>query len=73
MRQVIRIHVEEDFCSKPVFADVAEQRGNEAQQGGFVWKEGSDTGSAFEFLIDAFEGVACAQAALVCGVESEYG
>ncbi len=68
MGQVSRIHVEIDFSGEPLLADFAEESGDKAEQGSFVWKEGCDAGSAFEFLIDAFDGVACAQAALVgCG------
>jgi len=63
--QVSRIHVEVDFSGEPLFADFAEEGGDETEQGRFVWKEGGDAGSASEFLIDALDGVACAHAALV--------
>jgi len=65
--QVSWIHVEVNFSGEPLFADFAEQSGDEAEQGGFVWKKGGDAGSAFEFLINAFDGVTCAHAALVGG------
>ena len=65
MGQVSRFHVEVDFSGEPLFADFAEEGGDEAKQRGFVWKEGGDAGSAFEFLIDALNGVARAHAALV--------
>ena len=55
------------FRPPPLFADFAEEGGDEVEQGGFVWKEGSDAGSAFEFLINAFDGVTCAHAAVVGG------
>ena len=71
MGQVSRFHVEVDFSGEPFFADLAEQGGDEAEQRGFVWKEGCDAGSALEFLIDAFDGVACAHAALVGGREGK--
>ena len=69
--QVSRFHVEVDFAGEPLFADFAEQGGDEAEQRGLVWKEGGDAGSAFEFLIDAFDGIACAHAALVGGREGK--
>lgn len=50
-----------------------EECGDEAEEGGFVWKDAGDAGAAFEFLVDAFEGVAGAQAALVGGWEGEDG
>jgi len=71
--QVSRIHVEVDFSGEPLFANFAEEGGDEAEQGGFVWKEGGDAGSAFEFLIDALDGVACAHATLVGSGEGEDG
>jgi hypothetical protein len=40
---------------------------------GFLWEDGGDAGAAFEFLVDAFEGVGGAQAALVSGGEGEDG
>ena len=46
---------------------LGEQSRDQAQEGGFVWEDGGDTGAAFEFLVDAFEGVGGAQAALVGG------
>jgi len=69
--QVSRIHVEVDFSGEPLFADFAEEGGDETEQGSFVWKEGGDAGSASEFLIDALDGVACAHAALVGSGEGE--
>ena len=71
MGQVSRIHVEVDFSGEPLFADFTEESGDETEQGGFVWTEGGDAGSASEFLIDAFDGVACAHAALVGSWEGE--
>jgi hypothetical protein len=62
---------EVDFSGEPLFADFAEEGRDESEKRGFVWKEGGDAGSAFEFLIDAFDGVACAHAALVGGREGE--
>ena len=32
-----------------------------AQEGGFVWKDGGDTGTSLEFLVDALNGVGSAQ------------
>ena len=71
MGQVSRFHVEVDFSGEPLFADFAEEGRDESEKRGFVWKEGGDAGSAFEFLIDAFDGVACAHTALVGGREGE--
>lgn len=71
MGQVGGIHVEVDFSGEPLFADFAEKGGDETEQRGFVWKEGGDACSTFEFLIDAFDGVACAHAALVGSGEGE--
>ena len=71
MGQVSRVHVEVDFSGEPLFADFAEEGGDEEEQSAFVWKEGGDAGSAFEFLIDAFDSVAGAHAALVSGREGE--
>ena len=73
MGQVSRFHVEVDFSGEPLFADFAEEGGDEAEQRRFVWKEGGDASSASEFLINAFDGVACAHAALVCGGKGEDG
>jgi hypothetical protein len=63
--QVSWIHVEVNFSGEPLFADFAKQGGDEAEQGCFVWKKGGDAGSAFEFLINAFDGVTCAHAVVV--------
>ena len=58
---------------EPVVGDFCEDGGGEAQKGGFVGKDGGDASAgalsvvewaAFEFLVDAFEGVGGAQAAL---------
>ena len=54
-------------------ADLGEQSANEAQERGFIGKEGGDADSAFDFLIDAFEGVAGAHAAMVGGRKGEDG
>ena len=59
---------------------MVQKSGDEAEEGGFVWKNGDDAGAdalssveraAFEFLVDAFEGVGGAQAALMGGVEGK--
>lgn len=73
MEQDSRFHVEVDFCGEPLFVNFAEEGGDEAEEGCLIGKEGGDAGSAFEFEIDSFEGVAGAQAALVGGRESEDG
>ena len=67
------MHVEVDFGGEPVVGDFCEDGAGEAEEGGFVGKDGGDAGAAFEFLIDAFEGVGGAQAALVGGGQLEDG
>ena len=67
------IHVEVGFGRFPLVGSFREEGGEEAEEGGFVWKDAGDAGAAFEFLVDAFEGVAGAQAALVGGREGEDG
>ena len=57
----------------PIVGGFREESGDEAQEGGFVWKDGGDAGAAFEFLVDPFEGVGGAQAALMGGGEGEDG
>lgn len=71
--RVCGFHVEVDFSGEPFLVDFTEESGDEAEQGGFVGKEGSDAGSAFEFLIDTFDGIAGSQAALVGAREGEDG
>ena len=66
-------HVEVNFSGFPFVTDLREDGADEAQEGGFVWKEAGDAGAAFEFFIDAFEWVAGAQAALVLAGEGESG
>ena len=46
-------------------ADLAEESGDKAEKRCFVWEEGGDAGSAFDFLVDALKRVACAHALLV--------
>jgi len=50
-----------------------EESGDEAQEGGLVWKDGGDAGAAFDFLVDPFERIGSAKAALVGGWEGEDG
>ena len=52
------IHVEVNFGGLPFIVDFAEQRGDQAQEGGFVGEEAGDTGAAFKFLVDPFQAVA---------------
>ena len=51
-------HVEVDFSSFPLFADLDEQCGDEAENGGLVRKEARDASAAFGFLVNAFESLA---------------
>ena len=62
-----------DFGGEPVVGDFCEDGAGEAQEGGFVWEDGGDAGAAFEFLVDALQGVGGAQAALVGGGQLEDG
>ena len=50
------IHVEVSFGGFPIVGRFREEGGDEAEEGGFVWKDAGDAGAAFDFLIDAFEG-----------------
>ena len=59
------VHVAVDFGGEPFVALLAEEGGDEAQEAGFVGEEGGDVGAAFEFLIDALDGVAGAHAAVM--------
>ena len=65
--------VEVNFSRFPFVAGFGEDGRDEAQKGGFVWKEAGDAGAAFEFFIDAFERVAGAQAALMLARKGEGG
>jgi len=67
------VHVEVNFSCEPLVTHFAEECGGEAEERAFVWEEGSDAGAAFEFLIDAFDGVASAHAAAVGIRESKDG
>jgi len=61
---VSRVHVEVGFPGEPIFVDLAEESGGEAEKGGFVWEEGSEAGSVLEFLGDAFESISYAHYSL---------
>ena len=67
------MHIEVSFRGFPIVGSFGEESGDEAEEGGIVRKDGGDASAAFDFLIDAFERVAGAQAALVCGREGEDG
>ena len=66
-------HVEVSFSSFPFFAGLGQERGDEAQQGSFVGKQTRHAGAAFEFHVDAFQRVACAQPALMGCRKGENG
>jgi len=66
-------HVEVDFLGLPVVANFVEQGGDQAQEGGFIGEDPGDSGAAFDFLVDAFQRVAGAQATLVGHREGEDG
>ena len=76
----VLIHVEVRFGGFPIVGSFREESGDEAEEGGFVWKEGDDTSAgalsaveraAFEFLVDAFEGVGGAEAVRMVGGEGK--
>ena len=67
------MHVEVSFRGFPIVRSFSEESGDEAEEGCIVRKDGGDASAAFDFLIDAFERVAGAKAALVCGREGEDG
>jgi hypothetical protein len=67
------VHVEVDFACGPLIVDFSEECRDEAEEGSFVGEKGSDAGAALEFKIDAFDGIAGAESALVGGREGEDG
>jgi hypothetical protein len=67
------LHVEVNFGGLPFIADFVEQGGDQTQEGGFIGEEAGDAGAAFEFLVDAFQGVAGAQSGLVGDGQGEGG
>ena len=60
-------HVEVDFSGFPLLAEIDEQGGDEAQDGGFVGEHACDAGAAFDLLVDALQRIGGAQLALVGG------
>ena len=56
-------HVEVDFFGFPLLAELDEQGGDEAQDGGFVGEHACDPGAAFELLVDALQRIGGAQLA----------
>ena len=67
------VHVGLDFGGEPFAILLAEEGGDEAQKGGLVGEKSGDAGAAFEFLIDAPDGVAGAHAPLRGGGEDVNG
>ncbi len=67
------LHVEVDFSGFPLFACFAEESCDQAEQGGFIWKDACDASAAFEFLVDAFERIGGSQASLMSWWQSENG
>jgi hypothetical protein len=66
-------HVEVDFSGFPFVTGFAEEGGDQTEQGRFIWEDAGDTGAAFEFHIDAFQGVGGAQAFLMSRWQREHG
>ena len=59
------VYVKLDFGGQPCAALLAEECGDEAQARGFAEGKSGDSVAAFEFLIDALDGVAGAHAPVV--------
>jgi len=53
----LRLHIEVNFTGFPLGTYFDEERGEEAEHGGFIGEETGDARAAFEFKIDAFQGV----------------
>jgi len=68
-----RVHVERGFGGEPVVGEFAGDGGDQAQEGGGVWEEGGDAGSAADLLVEVFEEVGGAQAEAVFWREEEDG
>ena len=58
-------HVEVNFSGFPFVTGLGQDGADQAEEGGFDGKEAGDAGAAFEFLINPFERVGGAQAAVV--------
>ena len=65
-------HVEVDFSGFPIVAGFAEERRDQAQEGGFIGEDAGDAGAAFEFLVDAFQRIGGAHPLLVGGGQQEH-
>ena len=68
-----RDHVEIGFGGEPVVGEFAGDGGDQAQEGGGVWEEGGDAGSAADLFVEVFEEVGGAQAQAVFLGEEEDG
>ena len=66
-------HGEVNFGGLPFIAQFVEQGGDQAQEGGFIGEEAGDAGTALEFLVDPFQGIAGAQSELVGEWQGEDG
>ena len=66
-------HVEVNFAGFPLLADLCQQGGDEAQDGGFVGKKPGDARAAFDFLIHAFHRIGGAKFFLVFDRQGENG
>jgi hypothetical protein len=58
-------HVEVNFSSFPFGAGFGQEGRDQAQEGSFIGKEAGHAGAAFDFLVDALDGVGGAQAPLM--------
>ena len=65
--------MERGFGGEPVVGEFAGDGGDQAQEGGGVWEEGGDAGSAADLLVEVFEEVGGAQAEAVFWREEEDG
>ena len=66
-------HVEVNFSSFPFITHLREDGADQPQEGCFVGKKTGHASPPFEFLVDAFERITGAQAALVIAREGEGG
>ena len=61
------MHVEVNFSGFPFLASFRQQGGDQAQEGGFIWKETGDATAPAQLLVDAFDGVGVTHPALMGG------
>lgn len=65
--------VEVDASRGPFLIDLDEDGADQSQERLRVWEEGGNACSAFDLLIESFDGVACSQSLPVLGRNGEHG